>query len=225
MSSLDSNNLGQLALIESDLTFIDVYKGTLLLNLTKENKGVTMKVVYYLLERLNDNFNMNLKLNKMQLTTISFDLLHKFSNETMEDVVLFFRMARLGDLGSKLHRLDSHVIFNEWFPVYMMLKSQNREDLLKDRKASNNMDLMSKEQWSLENKEKLSKILSTFNVEKKNLKINKDYLDNSDSFIESLRIDLKNMSLKELNEFEGHCGKRSELTIYRDIISKEIGSR
>lgn len=224
MSSLAHNNDGQLALIESNIGFLDVYKGTLMSKLVNENKGVTMKVIAYLLERLNDQFNMNLKINRPQLITIAFDLMHKFKGETIEDVVLFFRMARQGELGSKLHRLDSHVIFNEWFPVYMDLKSMNREDVLKDRKENSNIDLMSKEKWTDKNKENLTKILDTFKKEKTNLKIKRDDLSDTDSFMDSLKIDVQNMDLKELNDFKEHCDHR-RFTDYSDIIKREIDKR
>lgn len=230
MNSLTLNNDGKLALIESEMTFIDTYKGTLISKLCKENKGVTMKVVSYLLERLNDQFNMNLKLNRVQLVTASFDLLHKFKGETLEDIVLFFKMARLGELGNKMHRLDSHVIFNEWFPEYMNLKSINREDLINRRKESSKIDLNSKQQWSNENKEKLDEIIKSFEENKKDFRdfektTDKRYLNNSQDFVEKLKIDVKKMNLKELNEFKEYCSNRRFYESYQEVIEDEITTR
>lgn len=224
INSLANNNDTKLAFIESEMTFLNTYNGTLISKLSKENKGVTMKVIMYLLERLNDQFNMNLKLNRVQLVTISFDLLNKLKNETLEDVVLLFRMARLGELGGKLHRLDSHVIFNEWIPIYMEMKSIKREDLIREKREKNKIDLNSKESWSKESKEKINSLINSFTKKDETKKIKRADMSNNDSFIESMKVDLISMNLEELNNFKKHCEHRSYKN-YANIIQEELDKR
>lgn len=226
ITSLANNDDSNLALIESELDFRKCLKGTLISKLVKQNKVASMKVVLYLLTRLNDQFNMNLKFNDSQLTTLSFDILSVFQNETLEDLVMFLKLGRLGKLGGKLHRLDSHVILNEWLPIYLEMKLDTKDMVLKEQKEKFAIDLKSKVNWSEESKRNLSKILSQFEDKTKKLDENKErYLNNSDDFLLLFKKDIKDMSLDELKKLKKFYKARRGQELYKkcyELIKEKI---
>ncbi len=226
MTSLANKNDSKLAFIESELDLRKCLKGTLVSKLVKQNKSVSMKVVLYLLTRLNDQFNMNLKFNDSQLTTLSFDILSVFQNETLEDLVMFLKLGRLGKLGGKLHRLDSHVILNEWLPIYLEMKLDTKDMVLKEQKEKFAIDLKSKVNWSEDSKKNLSNILSQFDDKPKQKDVRtKDYLDNSEDMILKFIEDIKDMDLDQLKKLKKFYKARRGQEIYKkcyELIKVEI---
>lgn len=72
------------------------------------------------LTRLVANLNLKWTLNDSQIKTIVEDLLDKYPNETLEDFILCFKKARLGEYG-ELIRLDSAIVFT-WMTSYLTEK-------------------------------------------------------------------------------------------------------
>lgn len=94
------------------------------------------------LTRFVASLNLKWTINDSQIKSIVEDLLYKFPNETLEDFVLVFRKARLGEFinedGSKtIYRLDSAVIF-DWMNKYLEIKYEAIErDLMKQKDTHN----------------------------------------------------------------------------------------
>jgi hypothetical protein len=84
------------------------------------------------LTRLVANLNLKWSLNDAQIKTIVEDLIEKYPNETIEDFILVFKKARLGEFG-ELIRLDSPIIFT-WMEKYLEEKYQVVEDKLMKEK-------------------------------------------------------------------------------------------
>lgn len=154
MSSLISKNSFELKTFELDLNMQKAMQGTMLKKLVENDKKTTLKIVFYLVSRFNDALNLNNKLSDHQTLDIASDLIEFFTYETLEDVVLMFKMIRQGKIGGKIFRLDTQVIFGEWIPQYLEKKAEFRENNHKKK----GFNLVSKENLSKEVLQSVSKI-------------------------------------------------------------------
>lgn len=78
------------------------------------------------LTRFVAGLNLKWTINDHQISGIVEDLLYKFPNESLEDFVLMFRKARMGEFkdengNSTIYRLDGAVIFG-WMEQYLLQK-------------------------------------------------------------------------------------------------------
>ena len=92
-----------------------------------DNGPVAFSVVNVLTTRFIDSFGFSTKLNPSQIETLTVDTLENFAYESLEDIILFFKMARSGKFGATMKGVDSNLIFGDWFPKYLEFKSQARE--------------------------------------------------------------------------------------------------
>ena len=92
-----------------------------------ENGSIGYSVVKVLVNRFIDSFGFSTKLNETQIETMTVDTLENFAYESLEDIILFFKMARTGKLGSTKRGVDSNLIYGEWYPAYLELKADLRE--------------------------------------------------------------------------------------------------
>ena len=95
--------------------------------------------VYYfitiLVKRFMDSFGFSTKMNDAQLEMLTVDTLENFNYETVEDLILFFKMCRSGKFGVTNRGVDSNLIYGEWFPMYLDLKSDARETAHQEKKV------------------------------------------------------------------------------------------
>mgnify|MGYP000073656786 CR=1 FL=1 len=213
---------------ERKLTLINAICGTPLRTLEKANQIETASKLIFLIKRLNNLLNVGQKLNDLQIATLASDLLDFCQNETLEDMVILFKMARKGELGTKIYRLDSMVILQEWMPVYLDLKYQEKERELQRKKselAAAEMEA-SKEVWESEYSKKWRQMQVALITENKPTKPPKeDYLQNSDSFKKVLALELKKMSLKQLKKLKKIYALRLSHAPYLSIVKDEIKTR
>jgi hypothetical protein len=102
-----------------------------------ENGHIGFSVVKILVNRFIESFGFSTKLSETQLEILTYDTLEKFSYDSFEDIVLFFKMARSGTFGTTKRGVDSNLIFGEWFPMYMEIKAEARErQQLKQKKQT-----------------------------------------------------------------------------------------
>lgn len=74
----------------------------------------------------------NKELAVYQIQILAGDLYEKFRTDTLEDLILFFKMARQGEFG-KVYKCDSLEIMS-WIPQYFDRKSAIREMLIAQNK-------------------------------------------------------------------------------------------
>ncbi|MDV3666339.1 hypothetical protein CMU51_20015 [Elizabethkingia anophelis] len=119
MQCLVENNSIELASIERKLTIKEVFQtGSSIAQLIKADENTLIKTVYAILYRFNNLINVSKKLNDDQMIALSADLIEAFKyGDTLEDIVLLFKMARNGSFGD-FYRLD-HVVIMGWIPKYM----------------------------------------------------------------------------------------------------------
>lgn len=198
------------------------------MNLAKENKKETFKIVFSLIERMQQSFSFNNKMSDAQITTCAFDLMELMAYETLEDIVLLFKMARQGQLGGRIFRIDSHVITQEWYPNYMELRVEEVEKKQTEKKT---IDLMSKQEWSEESQQKLEELKKKLHYDRMERKKNSrgsttvSPLNNSELFKEELKHFVTTATNKELTKMLEKYGNRRENTEYAQIVKDELEQR
>ncbi|WP_262988617.1 hypothetical protein [Riemerella anatipestifer] len=72
------------------------------------------------------------EMETFQIIIMAGDLYEKFKTDTLEDVVLMFKMARQGEFG-KVYKFDTFTVM-DWANAYLLRKSEEREKLLRSAK-------------------------------------------------------------------------------------------
>lgn len=101
----------------------------------KGHDQIAYSVVNILVNRFMDSFGFSTKLSGAQLETLTVDTLENFAYESLDDIILFFKMARTGKFGSTKKGVDSNLIYGEWYPAYLELKADERERQHQKEKA------------------------------------------------------------------------------------------
>ena len=132
------NGLVSVSVVEMGLTIEKNLSKPVIRGIFKnENGQIGYAVVKVLVNRFMESFGFSTKLNETQLEILTYDTLEKFSYDSFEDIVLFFKMARSGTFGTTKRGVDSNLIFGEWFPMYMEIKAEARErQQLKQKKQT-----------------------------------------------------------------------------------------
>lgn len=88
---------------------------------------VAYSVVKVLVKRFLDSFGFSTKHSEIQVETFTADILDNFKYESLQDIILFLKMARQGKLGATGRGVDSNLIVGEWMPKYLEIKAEERE--------------------------------------------------------------------------------------------------
>ena len=103
-----------LSFVEIGLTVKDTFESSNIRSVFKGDNGqIGFSVVNVLVKRFMDSFGFATKMSDTQIEVITVDTLEKFAFETLEDIILFFKMARNGSFGSTMRGVDSNLIFDE----------------------------------------------------------------------------------------------------------------
>lgn len=228
MQCLEKGDALELVKIERSLTIEKCVSAPLLIN-QKSNESELIKSVFMIVKRFNDLVNVSKKMNEDQMIALSSDLFERFGGESLDDILLFFKMARNGEFGD-LYRLDSIVILS-WVPKYLNKKIEafhedriNRENI---RLRSEN-DAVSNHEYSEKSKEKLeelSKMLKTTTV-KRNTGIirNDNPLFNYEEYLKTLPEVATQMTDQHLQTMIDNTSKYSHPDVY-EILALEQESR
>lgn len=88
---------------------------------------IGFSVIRIIASRFLNSFGFSKKIDSSTIDNLTVDVLEKFSFETLDDVLIFFKMCRQGEFGTTSRGVDSNLIFGEWFQKYLELKSIARE--------------------------------------------------------------------------------------------------
>ncbi len=86
------------------------------------------------LMRLAEAMNVKHNLKSGAITTIAYDLIEKYPNETLEDFILVFKRMRQGYYGEAYHLLNQASIFN-CVQLHLEEKWEEHERQLREQKA------------------------------------------------------------------------------------------
>lgn len=122
------------------LTINETFDKAIVKSVFKGEAGqIGFSVVNVLVTRFIDSFGFSTKLNPVQIETLTIDILESFQYESLEDIIIFLKMARTGKFGSTGRGVDSNLILGDWFPKYLDQKAKIREELyLKEKTQSLN---------------------------------------------------------------------------------------
>lgn len=122
------------------LTINETFNKAIVKSVFKGEAGqIGFSVVNVLVTRFIDSFGFSTKLNPVQIETLTIDILESFQYESLEDIIIFLKMARTGKFGSTGRGVDSNLILGDWFPKYLDQKAKIREELyLKEKTQSLN---------------------------------------------------------------------------------------
>lgn len=103
-----------------------------------ENEGtIAFGVVEVLINRFIESFGFSTKPNKSIIDSMVIDALTKFQYETLDDMIIFLKMCRQGEFGTTHKGIDSNLVFGDWLPKYLELKSIKREQIYQKQKTQN----------------------------------------------------------------------------------------
>jgi hypothetical protein len=164
------------------LTIQQTFDKALIKSVFKGEAGqIGFSVVNVLVTRFIDSFGFSTKLNPTQIETLTVDILENFQYETLEDIIIFLKMARTGKFGSTGRGVDSNLILGDWFPKYLDKKAEIREQNYQVEKTefiSNNsaVDLYYK---NIQNKKEQKKIFDNMisDIDKMVLNMNRTMLE------------------------------------------------
>lgn len=226
MKCLENKDVFAISKLEQKITFKDCLNSSPLVN-QKANEKNICKAIYVIIERFNDLVNVGKPLNQNQMIQLSLDLFERFGGESLEDIALFFKMARNGDFGA-IQRLDSVTIML-WVPKYFDLKIEAREQEIQNEKnvrqrqedegvANHVPDKKAKK-----NLEKLSKMLK--GSKKTTGILNKENpLFNYDAYLKNLQKTVNEMDNELLKTMFANTSKFSHLQVW-EILNNEIELR
>lgn len=129
-----------LAQTEMRLEVKDVLNKPTVRSVFKNESDVAFMFTTAMIKRFMDSFGFSTKMTETQIEMLTVDALEHFSYETVEDMILFFKMARSGKFGTTNRGVDSNLIFGTWFPMYLEIKSDARELEYTKTKHDTNMD-------------------------------------------------------------------------------------
>jgi hypothetical protein len=134
----------QLAPLEMNLTLSETLdQPTVRKVFSGDNATIGFSVVKVLVNRFIESFGFSTKLSESQIEILTIDTIENFKYESLQDIILFFKLARSGKFGSTKRGVDSNLIFGEWFPTYMEQKADLREQQYVKQKSEMNAQLVS----------------------------------------------------------------------------------
>ncbi|OUL59992.1 hypothetical protein [Flavobacterium sp. AJR] len=140
--SIISGN-AQMALVEMNLSIEQTFSKPNIRTVFKnENGTIGFSVVNVLVNRFINSFGFSTKLSNDQIEILTVDTLENFKYESLEDIIVFFKMARTGKFGSTKKGVDSNLIYGEWYPAYLEQKADIREQqYLREKNTLNSKEI------------------------------------------------------------------------------------
>lgn len=139
---------GQVSVIalERDVSLATAVKSINLRSAFKGADGVAYSLIHLLCKRFLEAFTFSTKLQAYQVESFAVDTLEAFEYESLDDVVLFFKMGRTGKFGTAKKGIDSNLVFGEWLPQYLELKATEREKIKQAEKIAKTTTQVTTEQ-------------------------------------------------------------------------------
>lgn len=127
----DKEAFNAIAKIEQSLTIKDSIKtGELIMK-----QGAKYEVVIEIIKIIEFYLKITGKeLEGYQVQILAGDLYDKFRTDTVEDIILFFKMIRTGDLGKLKYYDNFHDKIMSYVPQFFQYKSEQREKMIEAKK-------------------------------------------------------------------------------------------
>ena len=127
-------------MIEMQLSIEDTISKPVIRSVFKGETGGTLifSVAKVLVSRFVNSFAFSIKLNDEQIERLTVDLLTHFEYESLEDIIIFLKMARSGKFGIAKSQITANLLFGDWFPLYLEQKADVREQSYREQKGLQN---------------------------------------------------------------------------------------
>lgn len=124
----------QLVKIEQSLSVKDVFKKPLVRDSGDKVSVIEqiVRVVEYFLQATGK------EMDSFQIQIIAGDLYDKFGTDSIEDIILMFKLARTGEFG-RVYKVDTFTVM-DWANAYLERKSITREALISKKKPEKKTD-------------------------------------------------------------------------------------
>ena len=221
MQCLVSSDPLEIIRTERSLTVEKCLSAPLLYN-QRRNEAELIKAIYLLIYRFCNLINVGKNLNETQQIQLAADLFTAFGGESLEDVALFFKMAREGAFGD-FYRLDT-VIINSWIPKYLDIKAEAREREIRNReniRQRKESEIVPTEE-ARKRLGELAKKLTTKEEKRQSLKGHP--LFDYQAYLVNLQEAVKNMSTKDLKEMMQKTSRLSHPEVL-EILQAEMNTR
>ena len=123
--------------LERDVSLQTAVNSLPIKSVFRDHDGVAYALINLLCKRFLEGFTFSTKLNAQQIEIFTIDTLEAFEYESLDDVVLFLKMARTGKFGSAKKGIDSNLVYGDWLPQYMELKAEAREQVKARERGEN----------------------------------------------------------------------------------------
>ena len=109
------------------MTYEIANKGRKLIPLNKENPVLIEMQVNQIITNFLFHTNAQRSMSEEQVYQLSIDMINTFGYESLEDIVLMFKLARTGKLKENYGTIDGTVV-GRWMGEYLNKKAINREN-------------------------------------------------------------------------------------------------
>ncbi len=120
---LMQNNKIELFKVQSVITLELAVQGSQLSTIKKQDEAQMLIAVKNLVLSVAESLNLTQTINETQTLEIVFLIAEKYWSLKLEELVLIFKKAKMGDYGKTFNRLDVQIVF-EWIEAY--LRSEER---------------------------------------------------------------------------------------------------
>lgn len=219
----DKKAFNEIAKIEQSLTIKESIKnGELIASQGKKLDIVKeiIKIVEFYLEITGK------KLENYQIKILAGDLYDKFRNDTLEDLILMFKMIRTGDLGKPPYTDNFHEKIMSYIPLFFDHKSAERERLIDIKKRERNKAVNNPpapQNMSDEAYQKFTELQNRLtNPIQRNREVFsiKGVLESVDQYLDNLPESCKKLSAKDLN-YEIFRTQYNNKTAYEILLQEQ----
>lgn len=218
----DKDAFNKIAKIEQSLTIKDsINTGELIMK-----QGSKVDVVREIIKIIEFYLKITGKeLEVYQVRVLAGDLYDKFRTDTVEDIILFFKMIRTGDLGKLKYYDNFHDKIMSYVPQFFQYKSEQREKLIEAKKKLQNKKA-NQTQMSEEAYDKFTELqnrLSTPTIKTSETFKVKDVLSSLDNYLSTLPETCKKLSDSDL-KYELKRTEYTNRSAY-EILLQELDNR
>lgn len=163
------------------------------------------------------------KLETYQIRTLAGDLYDKFKNDTIEDVILMFKMIRTGDLGKAPFFDNLHEKIMAYVPLFFNFKSEHREKLIEEKNRKRRQQEREPERMSDEAYQKFTELQNSIKspiTKKAEIFSVKGVLESIDNYIDNLPQTCKKLSNADL-KYELIRTQYTNKTAYEILLEEQ----
>jgi hypothetical protein len=133
MKCLVERNVIELVKVEKAITLDVAIKSKKNYIYRKENEELAIRTITGILLMFSEYYNLSQQMTEMQAVQTASLFLEQYPAESIEDLILCLKKAKIGEYGKIYNRIDGGMIF-EWFNKYLDEKYERFEQIKQNEK-------------------------------------------------------------------------------------------